>query len=270
MAKRQYTEEQKQAMRERLALARAAKKSNIELPHEIPKPVEHQAPDPGMVELTAMVKELQQKLAEKESQPDLAAAILALAGNNNGNGTKVSNGRIIGTTQKYSTDLTRYDNPTRRLASEPRLKRIAFDTNYELEFTVGVTRYETKDGLNMEEPKFSLQLVQVVLDDEGERTNQRVGKARMIFFEDPATAIEVANRLGLPIDEENEQEFLNEMRYMRMREWLFECFWPPKPNTDKGNVREMVVDGQVVSTWEVSTEGSAKIPFDDLNSKLRA
>lgn len=276
MAKRQYTEEERAAMLERLAKARAArgkKQSDTVQVEEkevaqAPEPVEHEAKDPGIEELTRMVKELQEKLAEKEAQPDLAAAILALAGNQGG--PTISKGRVVGTTQKFSTDAKLYPDPRERLSHEPRLQRIAFSTNYELEFDVQTARYETKDGLNMEEPKFTLRLIQIVLDEDGEPTNQRIGKARMIFFEDPATAMEVANRLGLPIDESNELEFLNEMRYMRMREWLFECFWPAKSDNGKGNVREMVVGGQVVEVWEVSSENSARIPFDKLDSKLKA
>jgi hypothetical protein len=270
MPRKPMTEEQKQALRERLAKARAAKQAKNEEKETAPTPTDHGSTDPTVAELTKQVEELKALVANQQTsnpQTDLISALQAMAGIN---GAQISRGRVVGTTEKHSTDLTRYDDPRERLRKEPRLARIAFDTNYELEFDVGVTQYETKDGISLKEPKFHLKLNQIILDEDGEPTNRRMGKAQMIFFEDPATAMEVANRLGLPVDETNETAFLNEMRYMRMREWLFECFWPPKPNTDKGNQTEMVINGQVVQTWEVSTEGNARIPFDKLSNKLRA
>lgn len=275
---REWTEEQKQAARDRLAAARAKKQAIIEAKQkaakqeatESPAPHEHSAVDPTVAELMRQVQELKDAMAtqaQANPQTDLIEALKALSGNTNG--AQVSGGRIVGTQEKHSTNLDLYDDPRPRLMAEPRLKRIAFDQNYELGFNVGVTQYETKDGLNMKEPKFHLQLIQIVLDDNGEPTNQRIGKAQMIFFEDPATAIEVANRMGLPVDEENQTAFLNEMRYYRVRDWLFECFWPPKTDAALNNMREVVIGGQVVQTWEVNSENSAKIPFDKLENKLR-
>ena len=272
---RKWTEEQKKAAAERLAAARAKKAELKKLREEgeaatpAPEPTDHGAQDPGIAELTAMVKELQAKLQEKEQQnpsQDLAAALQTLAGGNSG--VQVDRGRVTGTVERFNTDLAAYPDPRERLRQEPRLKRISFDTYYELDFNVAVTRYETKDGIHYKEPKFTLQLIQKVLDDEGEETNQRIGKAQMVFFEDPDTALAVAEQNGLPIDHDNQAAFLNEMRYLRMRDWLLECFWPPKANTDKGNLRDMVVDGRVVQVWEVSSENGSKIPFDKLARKL--
>lgn len=272
---RKWTEEQKKAAAERLAAARAKKAELKQLRDEgeektpAPTPTDHSAPDPGIAELTAMVKELQAKLEQKEQQnpsQDLAAALQALAGGNSG--VQVDRGRVTGTVERYSTDLTRYPDPRERLRSEARLKRISFDTYYELDFSSAITRYETKDGIHYKEPKFTLRLIQKVLDDNGEETNRRIGKAQMVFFEDPDTALLVAEQNGLEVDQENQDAFLNEMRYIRMRDWLMECFWPPKSDTDKGNLRDMVVDGRVVQVWEVSSESGSKIPFDKLNAKL--
>lgn len=268
MAKRVWTEEQKEAARARLAAAREAKAKKAEESNG-PAPQDHSSEEPGVTELTKMVLELQQRLeaAEKAKSTgeELANALMNLSG-----GTKVENGRMVGSTEKFSTDKARYSDPRERLAQESRLKRIAFDSNYELEFEVGTTRYQTKEGVNLIEPKFVLRLVQIVLDENGEPTNRRVGKAQMVFFEDPDTAIEVATRLGLPVDSSNEVAFLDEMRYMRMREWLFECFWPPRVDTTTSGKQQMVVGGQVVDTWEVSTEGNATIPFNQLGNKFKA
>lgn len=184
--------------------------------------------------------------------------------------TTVNNGRLVGTTAKFSVDPKQYEDPRDRLRAEPRLRRVAFDTNYELDFDVSVTSYDTKDGLMMKEPKFTLSLNQIVLDDDGEPTTGRIGKARIVFFEDPQTAVLMANKLGIPIDDENEAKFLNDMRYIRVRDWLYECFWPPKVETARANKREMVVGGQIVDVWEKSSENASAIPFDTLNSKLKS
>jgi hypothetical protein len=218
---------------------------------------------PDVAALAKMVQDLQKKLAEQEAkqpQTDLAAAIAALAGNQ-------PTGNKKATVDRYDTNLRLYPDIRSRLAAEPRLKRIAFDTNYELGWETAVKRYQTADGTWLKEPQFTLSLNQIVLDDDGEPTARRIGKARMIFFEDPETAVVVAQRLGLPIDEDSSTDFLNEMRYMRAKDWLFECFWPPRSTDGQGNKTQMVIGGQVVDTWEVTArEGqSVKIPFDQLN-----
>lgn len=277
MAK-QWTEEERKAFGEKMKAARAKKeqqeapKTEEQHPVEpVPEPQNHTSEDPSIVELTKMVLELKQKLAEKEEQPSLTEAILALTGQNTQNTGQIANGKVVGTTDKYDTSLKSYENPVERLKKEPRLRRVAFNDNYELEWETSTTRYDTRDGIWYKEPKFTLKLNQIVLDDQGEPTNKRIGKARMVFHEDPDTAVEVAERNGLPVNLEDQVAFLNEMRYMRMKEWLFECFWPNPVDTSKGNMKEIVVGGQVVTTWEVSTEEGkekAKIQFDKLDSKL--
>lgn len=237
--------------------------STQEEPHE---PTNHSSDDPSIIELTKMVLELKKQLDEKNSQPDLATQLATALGG----GSQVSRGRLVGTTEKYSVNKNHYEDPRTRLFAETRLKRIAFDSNYELEWDIAVTSYETKDGVQMKEPKFTLSLVQIVLDDDGEPTNRRIGKARMVFFEDPDTAIVVANQNGIEVDETNEEQFLNDMRFIRVRDWLLECFWAPKADVSKSNKTQMVIGGQVVDTWEVSSEGSARIDFSALNSKLKA
>lgn len=257
MAKKPRTEKQL-ANDERLRQQAAERKNKNP---ETQTPQNHSTEEPGIAELTKMVLELKSQLEEKQT-PDLAQSLAAALGNNQPRQTKV--------TDKYSLDLTLYQDPRERLRQEPRLQRVAFDANYELDWEVLPVTYETRNDGPQREPKFTLSLVQVVLDDDGEPTNKRVGKARMVFFEDPATAIVIANQHGLPVDEENERDFLNAMRYLRIRDWLFECFWPPRTDQTKSNKRMEVIGGQQVETWEISTEGSAKIPFGELNTKLKA
>lgn len=180
-------------------------------------------------------------------------------------------GQIVGVREKYILDPKRYPDPCERLANEPRLRRFAFKENYELNFEVSVSQYQTKDGVNTREPKFMLELHRVMFDDEtGERTNQRYTICRSIFHEDPEAALVIARDNGIEVDDSNEEKFLNEMRYLRMRDWLFEAFYP-KPATPVKKKKEMVIGNRVVEVFEISSENSEKIPFDQIqNHKLKA
>lgn len=257
---RTWTEEQKQEARERLAAARAKKAANKATEEQKPEQPAINTGELGVPELTRMVLELQQAIAMGRATQGLSTA-------------QVANGRLVGVQEKYSTDKSRYEDPRPRLLQEPRLKRVAFAENYEVDYEVTSVTYETKTGITEKQPKFAIELIQVVLDDRGEPTNRRIGVAKLVFFEDPDTAIKIAEDNGLEVNEANQIDFLNDMRYLRVRDWIFECFWPTKPDATKNNRKEMVVGGQVVQTWEVSSpaDESAKIPFSELgNSKLRA
>lgn len=179
-----------------------------------------------------------------------------------------------GTTTLFSSDLSVYQDPRPRLMAEPRLQRIAFSNNYELEYNVALTNsYEKKDGTMERQPKFDVTLNGIILDDSGEDTGKRFIARRMVFFEDPDTAINIAERNGITVDDfGGEQEFLNAMRYLRLRDWLFEFFWKPKPDADKSNFRDEVIAGQVVRTFQksVPAEQGVRIDYDGLGgSKLR-
>lgn len=178
-------------------------------------------------------------------------------------------GRLVGVVDKYVVDPEHYPDPRARLFKEPRLQRFAFDQNYELSWDVSTTRYETKEGLNVQEPKFTIGLIRVMFDDiTGEPTNGRYMICNAIFHEDPQSAIVIAREKGLPVEDNNEKEFLDEMRYLRMRDWLFEAFYPPITAQAKKNKKEMVIGNKLVDYWEVNSEDAEVMPFNQLNSKL--
>lgn len=224
-----------------------------------PTPTNHSAPDPDVSDLQRQIEELKQMMALNQA---------FMQGQQSAQGPQVSRGRLVGTVEKYSTNFKDYPDPRERLASESRLQRIAFPQNYELNWEVAETTYETRDGLTQKEPKFTLTLNRIVLDDDGEPTNGRYSICRMVFFEDPSTAVTMANANGLPINDENELDFLNEMRYLRMRDWLFECFWPKGITGNVSNKKEMAIGGKMVEYFEVNSEGSSEIPFGNLKSKV--
>lgn len=166
---------------------------------------------------------------------------------------KVANGQLTGTVEKYPLIADLYPNPTERLSEEQKLQRFAFKINYELNFEVGESRYETIDHVRTVEPKFTLELIRKVMDDEGNDSGGRYVLGTLIFHEDPTAAITIARSLNMDIDESNEQEFLNEMRYIRMRDWLISRFYPSRIE-DKKQRRDVVIDGKLVQFFEVNSE----------------
>lgn len=142
--------------------------------------------------------------------------------------------------------------------------------NFELTYKWEVVRYQTIDKIWMQEPKITIDLNRKIYDEEtGELTPGRYKEFRIVIHEDPDTAVLVARRNGLdvPDDPESEKQFLNEMRYLQVRDWLLECFMPKKP-TNQNNRREMVINGKLVEYFETNSENTAKLPFDQLSTKL--
>lgn len=172
-------------------------------------------------------------------------------------------GGLVGTFEKYIVDPSHYPDPRERLAEEPRLQQFAFPLNWELNWEIGVYPYETIDGRRVKEPRFTVELIQIHRDEEGNPTNKRIKWKRMIMHEDPQAAIVIAREKGLEVDESNEKAFLDEMRYLRLRDWLLEAFYPPKSSQVKGR-REEVIGGKLVEVYTVNSEDSQSIPFGEL------
>lgn len=166
---------------------------------------------------------------------------------------------MTGTVDRFDMNFELYPDPSDRLRDEQKLQRFAFRINYELEFKVSEVAYTTIDKVRMREPKFTLELIRIVMDeDTGEPTNGRYSVARLTLHEDPDTALILAREMGMEVDGENEISFLNEMRYIRMRDWLLDCFYPPKVEV-KTQRRQTVIGGRLVDYWEKNTEGGAGI-----------
>lgn len=263
-------------LKAKLAAGRAAKKAEKQAEQTQTSP-QTQNPAPvdapteagselNIDQLTKMVLELQQALIRNQNNqaPQGQQGISVGA-----------SGRVQGVNTLHSTDLSVYDDPTPQLLAEPRLKRIAFDQNYELNYTVSMTQtYEKKDGFMERQPQFNIELVGIVLDDQGEPTQKRYIARKMTWFEDPATAMVVAQQNGLKVDDfGGEQEFLNAMRYLRVRDWLFEFFWRPKDTSAESDFRDEVIGGQVVRTFQKSVDADRAVSIDYsglAGSKFRA
>lgn len=177
-------------------------------------------------------------------------------------------GKLVGSHVKYTLDPGYYPDPCERLSNEPRLQRFAFKANYELKLVVETAMSQTQDGVNTREPKFTIELYRIMYDEEtGLPTNGRYTVCRMIFFEDPDSALVVARDNNVDIDATGEKEFLDEMRYLRVRDWLLEAFYPPKAQT-KSKKREMVIGNKVVEYFEINSETSETMPFSQLKTKV--
>lgn len=269
---RKWTPEQRKAASERAKAAMAAKEkespfiatqgedgnTNLQYKSEV------QPQDPGNIQ-NIDVADVLKRLSELEEN----AAYWRSQAQGQPAGPQAGRMGLVGTYDKYKVDPNYYPDPRQRLSQEPRLQRFAFDMNYELEWQVSISSYKTIDGVNTREPKFTIQLNGVMMDeDTGEPTNMRRKICQAIFHEDPEAAIVVARENGVDIDQMEERAFLDEMRYLRIRDWLLEAFYPPKPQQEKKNKKEVVIAGKLVEVWEVNSESTESIPFKDLNSKF--
>lgn len=180
-------------------------------------------------------------------------------------GPTVTSRGIVGIQEKYVMDPDYYPDPTDRLSKEARLQPFAFNENFEVNFECAPIRpYETKDGRLVTEPQFTLRLIRKVRDDDtGELTNSRYVLRKGIFFEDPQTAVMIAKDNGIDFSALPERDFLNEMRYIRFRDWLLDGFFPPKSDQKILNKHEVVIDNRLVEVYEMNSERP-----EDIKSKL--
>lgn len=250
MAK-ERTPEQIEADKARMAKVRAAKVKGEAKPEEHPAPQPETISQSEVTELLKRIEELEKRGYQPQTMP------------------QVTTRGVVGTIEKYPVNPALYPDPREKLASEAKLQRFAFKENYDMDWNVSISSYETVDGVRTKEPKFTLQLNRIIFDDDGEKTDGRYVVGRMIMHEDPDSALTVARQYGLEVPDNAALDFLNEMRYLQMRDWLIDAFIPPSTTTHQEK-KDMVVEGQVVEFFTVNSEKSAKIPFGELNSKLGA
>ncbi len=184
-------------------------------------------------------------------------------------GAQVTSRGIVGTVTKFSVNPSDYPDPRDRLFHEQRLILQGFNRDWwDLDWTVTAVNYDGKDNIHYSEPKFQLKLIRILPDpDTQEPSSKRYVLWKGSFFEDPAAALQVANQYGLPVNPENEKLFLDEMRYLRIRDWLMEAFYPPKPAQNKVNKKEMVINDRVVEVFEINSAQSETIPFGQITKK---
>jgi hypothetical protein len=183
---------------------------------------------------------------------------------------------------KYSFDPKVYPDPREKLSAEEKLRRFAFEENYELDWKVQKVDYE-EDGMKVRAPRFVLELWGKVIDEETneiakkydpatkEWKEQRYVLKRGMFFEDPDSFIAVANQMGIEIPEFLQKPFLDEMRYIVMRDWLFENFFPPQNLQDKMSKKEVVINNRLVELFEINSDFESPqpvMPFGQIGTKV--
>ena len=231
MPKKQMTPEERKAWGAKMKSAREAKK-NKEVAEEFKSA-------PSIDELVRQIEEL--KRNQFFSQPQPARAVT-----------------------KYSINPKDYPDPRERLSNETRLETEAFKQNFLMEWQVGRVSYDAKDGVNYTEPKFKLELWRWIRNPKtNEITNKRFLVKKVTLFEDPDAAIYAAHEAGVEVPPQMEPAFLDEMRYLRLRDWVFDVFWP-QPAEEKAGIREEVIGNRVVQVLETSSNDAIDIPFDKL------
>lgn len=277
MPKKERTEAERKAWGEKMKQAKLAKKiereqqknetytdsktADADLPGDTQEPAKETISQEDYQSLLAKIEELKSNSFEDK----MLEIMKTMQG-----GAQLTNRGVVGTVEKYSVDPKNYPDPRDRLAEEPKLQRFAFKHNYQLGWEIQISSYQTQDGINTKEPKFNLTLIRMVLDEEtGEPVVAPSGNlkvfdvCRLIFHEDPQAALAIARENGLEVPEETEKTFLDEMRYLRMRDWLLEAFIPPK-RTDVAQKTQTVIGNKLVEVYEISSENSAKIPWGDM------
>lgn len=279
MPRKQWTPEQRQAARDRMAklheaqrAARGTKTAVVEAPPTVqPEPpmVPETGPEltPGQavpttistedyIDLLKQINEMKSMMLANQNQGSPETSQKGMVG--------FSGGALVGTIERYDVTPGAYADPRERLFLEQRLAPFAPQVNYELNWLVNTSEYTTIDNMRVKEPKFTLELVRIILDEEtGEQTNGRYIVCRLIMHEDPEAALVIARANGIDVEAMEEAKFLDEMRYLRMRDWLVECFYPAPIKKDHKK-KEMVIGGKIVEFYEVTSETPEKIDFGSI------
>ena len=259
------TEAEKKAWGAKMKELRDRKKE--EEKQEVKEEVEETISNEDYNSLKRQVEELKKLIETKEVKegPQMSTGNPQMSTGN----PQITASGLIGTLNKFNTDPAYYPDPSERLAKEPRLARFAFGENWELEFSVKTSSYTTLDNRRVAEPQFTVQLIGVVFDDNGEKTDGRYVRRQMIFFEDPDAALSVARENGLKVEDFEEKAFLDEMRYLRVKNWLLEAFYSPVNTNKKQNKKQMVIGNQVVDYYEISSVESSPMPFNNLSTTIK-
>jgi tetrahydromethanopterin S-methyltransferase subunit G len=180
-------------------------------------------------------------------------------------------GRAVGVMQKYSVDPRDYQDPREELMNLPELERFAFKPNYYLGWDVEQTQYETKYGTSFSEPRFEIRLYKRLFEDDGTPTVKTDNEGKPVldeqgrpqyksylvkkgfFFEDPGASVKEAQALGLPINNANSKDFLEQMRKLRYKTWLLEVFNKPK-SADTTRKEQMTIGSSIVQVESYSEE----------------
>lgn len=257
MARKPMTAEEKKAWGAKMKAARAAKQQAQTVTENIESnPPKEIADQNDVSALLKRIEELEQRQFFGQPQPN----------NQPNQSTPVVTRQVV---TKFSFKPQDYPDPRDRFFEEAKLKLKGFTKDWwDLDWRIERVNYE-EDGQKYAAPRFELDLVRIMEDETtGEPSNQRYTVCRGMFFEDPDSFVAIANQHGLEVPEDLFKPFMDEMRYLTMRDWLLEAFYPPKPNQNKINKKELVIGNRLVEVFEINSEQSETMPFGQLKTKL--
>lgn len=268
MPKKEWTDEERKAFADKMKQARQ-KKDSVESQQEQVERISQQPDAPANMDLNDFMRQLQ----ELKDNPLIQAIFNQQNNNNQNNGVQVGN-KMTGVFTKYITDPAHYPDPRERILdffdSQPKYRRFGLRDRYELRWEIAaMVPYERKDGIQETQPRFVVGLDAIIFDEDTyEPTNGRYVVKEFMFFEDPQTAVILARDNGIDVDETNEKAFMDEMRFIRVRDWLLDIFTPAPVQKTNKNRKDMVINGKQVQFYEIASENAETIPFNQLNKKL--
>jgi chemotaxis protein histidine kinase CheA len=242
MARKPLSPEQKARNAENLKKAREAKKAKTqaETPEQEQPQAQAQTVEVPTDVLNKLLSEVEELKANRKDSDPLEALKAAAAMQ----GVSLGKNGIQGIQYKYSVEKGFYPDPTEQLYQEPRLTRFNLRENYIFKWDVEGVIYES-NNVTYGEPRFVLELFQRMYDNQGNDTGKMFFIKRAYIHEDELSARLAADKLGLTDKFDTFEDMMNSMRYLVMRNWLLEIFYP-KQITTRNTVINKVIDGKPV------------------------
>lgn len=162
-------------------------------------------------------------------------------------GAKVGSGGVEGIVQRYPVEASHYPDPRDRLYDLVELKRYAMRDNYIITYEVQGVTYE-KQNVTFTEPRHAVHLFRRLWDDNGEENSKVALVARHFQTEDELITKIAAQKLGL--DMSKWQEAVDEVRFLRIKQWLLDLFRPVHIEEKTRQKTIQVIDGKAVEVYD--------------------
>ena len=263
---RKMTDEQRAKAAENLKKARearAAKQAEPAQPEAQPTPtMQTLSPELKDELLLRLMREIDELKAQRPAGYNPEAALEMNARMQPG--VNIGRNGLQGVVMRYNIEPSWYPNPTERLYDEPSLRRFGLRDNFFFDWKVEGVEWE-KANITYSEPRFTCRIFRRMFAEDGVTpTGQMALINRMVLHEDEVVARIAADKLQLRDKIGDDfRELMDEVRFLRIRQWLLDLFSVPKVETHSRAPRQMVVDGKVVEMYDTE----ALIDGDDGKSK---
>lgn len=250
MTKKIWTKEEKQAFADKMKKAKL-QKVNSNLTKQADKQTDTDETLSKHDQLLEVLIKMVDTLQKNQSTPIITPSN-PIHNRQNSNINISSTGDIQGIINKYPIDKDFYPNPVNELLdyAEKAMPAIAIRVTHDILWDVVAHPYQTANNIWYNEPWHIIQIDKRLFDDQGEPLRDKDSGDEIVirwrvgyFFEDEIMVKQAANKQGLKdYDSDN---LANEIRLLRMKRWLKDIFYPPKPKPTHSD-RQVVVNGQVV------------------------